>query len=98
MPNKSVLQPNELCDLLNYVLVRPRWSRNKIVLERISPVVVRSWDHKHQQAGVEQWCDRQLIKDKVIPGSIASGGRRFGMVEPAVIQQFVIESQRWRSS
>lgn len=55
------LQPDQLCDLLNYVLERPvRGSNGTVMAQAISVCVVRTWDAKRTLPAVENWCDWKL--------------------------------------
>lgn len=69
MSKQPQLTPEQLTDLLNYVLGLPLRSllSQKIVRDRIPVVVVRTWDKNYRQERVERWCDGVLVAYQVIP-------------------------------
>jgi len=97
MSHKPVLQPEQICDLLNYVLCRPiRGRRDTIVVECISPFIVRTWSYS-EQFPVEQWCDRELINWRIIPDN-RGVGRISGKIVPHILEQFLLQQAGWSRS
>jgi hypothetical protein len=81
-----VLEPQELCDLTNYVLgysVADRFSR------RIEVFVVKTWEGAHRRR-VQRWCEAVLrfqgvLAGRKIPGS---AGRPPSLMPPSEICWF----------
>jgi len=81
-----VLEPQELCDLTNYVLgysVADRFSR------RVEVFVVKTWEVTHQRR-VQRWCEAVLrfqgvLAGRKIPGS---AGRPPSLMPPSEIRWF----------
>jgi hypothetical protein len=81
-----VLEPQELCDLTNYVLgysVADRFSR------RIEVFVVKTWEGAHRHR-VQRWCEAVLrfqgvLAGRKIPGS---AGRPPSLMPPSEIRWF----------
>jgi len=82
----ATLKPEQIADLVNYVLGLPRRNEHgKVIQEAIPVFVVRVWAWKRERRAVECWCNAALIEAHVIPKR--RGKWQVGM--PAVLE-------RWR--
>lgn len=80
------LQPDQLCDLLNFVLERPN---KKLYIAKVSIVAVKSWavsdsfpvelwcDHKLRECGIlKKQVGRNPVTPRVVIGFLAQQGGR----------------------
>lgn len=90
------LTPLQLCDLVNYVLSLPERSKDRIIHERISAVVVDSWRVRPTRCRVERWCDLQLELCGMTPTRKKSAaGRPESQVPPPQLWMFAPNAD-WR--
>jgi len=81
-----VLEPQELCDLMNYVL---GYSLAEKSSRRVAVFVVKTWEVTHQRR-VQRWCEAVLrfqgiLAGRKIPGS---AGRPPSLMPPSEIRGF----------
>lgn len=69
MRKAEPLTPEQLTDLVNYILGLPIRSiiTQKILTDRIPLVVVRTWALKYDRLHVERWCESVLITYRMMP-------------------------------
>lgn len=88
-----VLEPRELCDLMNYVLgycVAEKSSR------RIEVFVVKTWKGKRGRRRVQSWCEEVLRSHRVLERKVRplrherdlGGSRPISLVPPQEIRGF----------
>lgn len=62
----GLLTPNQLTDLLNYMLKLPTRTGKQIIRCAIPVMVVKVWSKRKERNAAERWCDCELMKAGVL--------------------------------
>jgi hypothetical protein len=62
----GLLTPNQLTDLLNYMLRLPVRNGKTVIREPMAVFVVKSWPIKPDRRRAERWCDCQLMQAGIL--------------------------------